>query len=122
MKELDPVVLLAVFQEMLGPLLWVLLVLVLGGLLAFVLLLIRERGLVSRRLIWAEALGLIGGVLALVLMAKVSSSGFTDAGGPIDWLLIALVFGAGLIGSAILIYTLAGWWKQCRHCRLAGQR
>ena len=42
-------------------------------------------------------------------MAKVSSSGFTDAGGPADWFLIALVFGLGLVGATILVYTVAGW-------------
>ena len=110
MKELDPFILLAVFQEMLGPLLWFLLAVVVLGLVAFVALLVREKGLVSRRLVRSEALGIVGGALALVLMAKVSSSGFTDAGGPADWFLIALVFGAGLLGSTILIYTLTGWW------------
>lgn len=111
MKDLDPFVLLAVFQEMLGPLLWLLLAVVVLGLVAFVGLLIREKELVSRRLVQSEAAGLLGGVLALVLMAKVSSSGFTDAAGPIDWLLIALVFGLGLVGSTILVYTAAGWWS-----------
>jgi hypothetical protein len=110
MKELDLFILLAVFQEMLGPLLWILLAVVILGLVAFVVLLVREKGLVSRRLVRSEALGIVGGALALVLMAKVSSSGFTDAGGPADWFLIALVFGAGLLGSTILIYTLTGWW------------
>ena len=33
---------------------------------------------------------------------------FTDAGGPADWFLIALVFGVGLAGTTILIYALAG--------------
>ena len=42
-------------------------------------------------------------------MAKVSSSGFTDAGGPADWFLIALVFGLGLAGTTVLMYTLFGW-------------
>jgi hypothetical protein len=56
----------------------------------------------------AELVGLIGGALSLVLMAKVSSSGFNDAGGPADWFLIALVFGVGLAGTTILIYALAG--------------
>ena len=110
MKELDLFILLAVFQEMLGPLLWILLAVVILGLVAFVVLLVREKGLVSRRVVRSEALGIVGGALALVLMAKVSSSGFTDAGGPADWFLIALVFGAGLLGSTILIYTLTGWW------------
>ena len=60
---------------------------------------------------WSDplVLGLLAGCLALVLMAKVSSSGFTDAGGPADWFLIALVFGLGLAGTTILIYTLLGW-------------
>lgn len=109
MKELDPLVFLAVFQEMLGPLLWVLLLLIIGGTLAFVLLLLKEKTIVSRRLVRSELAGLAGGVLALILMAKVSSSGFTDAGGPADWFLIALVFGLGLIGTTILVYSAMGW-------------
>ena len=114
MKELDPFIVLAVFQEMLGPLLWILLAVVILGLLAFAVLLVREKGFVSRRLVRSEALGVAGGAFALVLMAKVSSSGFTDAAGPADWFLIALVFGAGVVGSTILIYTIAGWWTARR--------
>ncbi|MFA7437068.1 DUF5368 domain-containing protein [Castellaniella sp.] len=117
MNELDPLVLLAVFQEMLGPLLWVLLAVVLLGTLAFAALLVRERRLVANRLVWAQAIGVLGGILALVLMAQVSSSGFADAGGPIDWLLIALVFFLGLVGTAILFYTVAGWRLACRCSR-----
>lgn len=114
MNELDPLVLLAVFQEMLGPLLWLLLAVVVGGLAAFGALWRRERGLRSRRLVRAQAAGLVGGALALVLMAAVSSSGFTDAGGPADWFLIALVFGLGWVGSTILLYTAGGWWAARR--------
>ncbi|MCC7039048.1 MAG: DUF5368 domain-containing protein [Burkholderiales bacterium] len=114
MKELDPIVVLAVFEEMLGAFLWPLVAVVVLGLVAFVVLLARERRVVSRRLVGAEALGVLGGVVALVVMAKVSSSGFTDAGGPADWFLIAAVFGAGLVGSTILVYTLAGWWRAWR--------
>ncbi|MCA1938186.1 DUF5368 domain-containing protein [uncultured Azonexus sp.] len=111
MKELDPLVFLAVFQEMLGPLLWVMLLVIVVGTAAFIALLLKERTINSRRLVRAELAGLVGGVLALVLMAKVSSSGFTDAGGPADWFLIALVFGLGLAGTAILVYTVLGWRK-----------
>lgn len=109
MKELDPLVLLSVFQEMLGPLLWVMLFVIFVGTAAFLLLLLKERRIDSRRLVRSELVGLLGGTLALVLMAKVSSSGFTDAGGPADWFLIALVFGLGLAGTTILIYTMLGW-------------
>lgn len=110
MKELDPLILLAVFQEMLGtPLLALLVLLVVGGTLAFAALLWREGKLVATRLVRCQLLGLAGGVLALVLMAKVSSSGFTDAGGPADWFLIALVFGLGAIGTTVIGYATAGW-------------
>ena len=85
MQTLDPMVLFAVFQEMLGPLLWVLILASLGATLAFAALLVKEKGLVAKRLVRAEIAGVFGGALALVLMAKVSSSGFTDAGGPADW-------------------------------------
>lgn len=114
MKELDPLVFLAVFQEMLGPLLWVLVFLAVSGIAAFVALLVREGRVVSRRLVQSELLGLIGGVAALVIMAQVSSSGFTDAGGPADWFLIALVYGAGLVGTTILAYAVMGWMRPGR--------
>ncbi len=76
MNALDPMILLAIFQEMLGPVLWLLLAVVVLGLLAFVALLVRERGVASRRLVLSQVLGILG-----------------------------------LIGSAILIYTAAGWWS-----------
>jgi hypothetical protein len=108
-KELDPLVFVAVFQEMLGPMLWLLLGLAVLGVTAFVALLAREKGIVARRLVRAELIGLFGGVLALVIMARVSSSGFTDAGGPADWFLIALVYGVGVVATAILAYAAMGW-------------
>ncbi|NYT63570.1 DUF5368 domain-containing protein [Alcaligenaceae bacterium] len=114
MKELDLFTLLAVFNEMLGPMLWLLLAVAVSGILAFAALLVRERGLASHRMLNSQALGVFGGILALVFMVQVSSSGFTDAGGPADWFLIFLVFGLGLIGSAILIYTVWGWWSVLR--------
>ena len=110
MQELDPMVFLAVFQEMLGPMLWVMLVAAVVAVVAFLALVLRERGIVSRRLVHAELLGLLGGGVALVIMAKVSSSGFTDAGGPADWFLIALVYGVGLVATVILTYAVMGWF------------
>jgi Trk-type K+ transport system membrane component len=69
MKEMDLMVLLAVFQEMLGAWLWILIGLAVAGTAALVLLLLRERTVVSRRLVQSELLGLLGGVVALVVMA-----------------------------------------------------
>src|SRR5690554_7101474 len=105
MKNLDPIIIFYVFQEMLGtPLLVLLMAIIIVGTLAFVGLLVRERGIVATRMMRSQLLGVLGGVLALALMARVSSSGFTDAGGPADWFLIALVFGCGLIGTTAITY------------------
>src|SRR5690606_2180488 len=111
MKELDPLILSAVFQEMLGPLLWLILAVVVLGTLAFVVLLLRERKIVARRLMWSQVLGLFGGVMSLVIMAKVSASGYSDAAGPADWILLMLVFGLGAVGTMVLTYTLVGWLR-----------
>jgi hypothetical protein len=115
MNELDPLVLLAVFIEMLGlPLLILLLTISLITPLTFIALLLRERRIIASRMLWSQAAGLVGGGLALVLMARVSSSGFTDAGGPADWLLIGLIFGLGLVGTTLVLYSLLGWSRALR--------
>lgn len=114
MKDLDPWVFIAVFQEMLGIWLWVILAAVTIGLAAFIWLLARERTVVARRLVWSQVLGVPAGVVALLLMFKVSSSGFPHMGGPIDWLLMVMVFIGGFILSTIVFYTAGGCWRRCR--------
>jgi len=109
MKNYDPWVFLAVFQEMLGPLLWILPLLALGTVAGFVWRWRREGRIATRRLVLAELLGLLGGGLALVIMAAASSSGFTDAAGPADWFLILIVYGVGFVGTTLLTYTIMGW-------------
>lgn len=108
MKDLDPFVFLVVFQEMLGPVLWLLIALAVFGLAGFAFVFLREGGMDSRRLVRSELVGLVGGVLALVLAAKFTVSGFTDAGGPVDWLLVGLIWGIGLAGATILAYAVQG--------------
>jgi len=117
MKELDLMILLDIFHEMLGPLLWLLLALAVAIPLAFRILVVREKGVVPRRLVWSELAGVAGGIGALALMAFVTSSGFSDAGGPVDWLLIALVFGVGLVATTLLVYAASGWWSVARRSR-----
>lgn len=109
MKTLDPMAFYAVLVEMMGPwLLWSLILTATFGIFAFVWVFVRERGLSSKRLIIAEVLGLFGGVGALVLMAYVTVSGFTDAGGPVDWLLVGMIWGSGLAGTTVLSYAVMG--------------
>mgnify|MGYP001806739185 CR=1 FL=1 len=115
MKDLDPFVFLMVFQEMLGPVLWLLVALALFGLVGFAFVFLREGKMDSRRLVRSELIGLVGGVLALVLAAKFTVSGFTDAGGPVDWLLVGLIWGVGLAGTTILAYAVQGLMR-CRKC------
>ena len=111
MKEFDIMVFVAVFQEMLGIWLWVMLAVAVAGIVGFVRVLKRESGINAKLLVKSEVLGIFGGFLALVIMAKVSSSGFTDAGGPADWFLIFGVYGAGLIATTILAYAVLGYRK-----------
>ena len=112
MKTLDPTVFYAVLIEMMGPaLFWFLVLLAVGGICLFVLVLIREKGLSNKRLVHAEIIGIFGGFGALVLMAYVTVSGFTDAGGPVDWLLVGLIFRGGVLGTTILSYALMGAFR-----------
>lgn len=109
MKTLDPMVFCAVLVEMMGTwLLWSLILTATFGIVAFVWVFLRERGLSSKRLIIAEIPGLFCGDGALVLMAYVTLSGFTDAGSPVDWLLVGLIWGSGLVGATTLSYAVLG--------------
>lgn len=108
MKEFDPLVLLAVMHEMMGPILWILVAVAASGLAALVFVVSRDGCIVSRRLVRSEIVGVLGGFGALALMAHVTHSGFTDAGGPVDWLLIGLIWGGGLVGVTVLAYAVQG--------------
>jgi hypothetical protein len=107
MKELEIGVFVSVFVEMLGPLLfWLMVLAILAVTAAFVWVLIRDRGLDSRRLVRAQVVGIVGGIAAVLFMQWITNSGFRDIGGPVDLLLVALIFVLGAIGAAILAYTV----------------
>lgn len=108
MQELDPLVFISVLWEMMGLLLPLLVLVAAGGIGAFVWVLMQEGELRSSRLLRAELIGVLGGFGALALMAWVTVSGFTDAGGPVDWLLIGVIWGMGLVGVTILAYAIMG--------------
>ncbi|MFS8037025.1 DUF5368 domain-containing protein [Xanthobacter sp. AM11] len=106
MKDLDPAVFAAVFQEILGPFFWPLVALVVLGAAAFVFVLIRDGKLVSARFLWSELIGLLGGVFAIWFTFAITSSDLADIGGPIDWVLLIALFAAGSVGGAIIAYVL----------------
>ncbi len=95
MKQLDLATLLAVFQEMFGLALWPLIGLAAAVTLAFVFVLLRDRGLRPRRLLWAEGAGLLGGLAAPAVMLVITGSHLGDIGGPIDWIVVAGIILAG---------------------------
>lgn len=112
MKELDPAVFLAVFQEMLGWLFWPLVGFIMLGAVALAVVLIWERGINSRRLIRAELVGIVGGLVGIWLMLAVTNSRLADLGGPVDWLLAVAIWGIAAIGATITAYvafTLLRW-------------
>jgi len=108
MQELDLSVLFAVALEVLGAAFWILLLLALAAVGTFAVTLWRERTLSARRLVLSEGLGLIGSLLALWVVARFTLSGFTDAGGPIDWILVGAIWFAGLLGTTMLSYGVLG--------------
>ncbi len=109
MSEYQFSMLVSIMEIMLGAFFWPLIIGVVLLTLLFIVLLLKERQVYSRRLLHAQILGIFGGWFALWMMALLSESRFTDAGGPIDWLVIIVVYVLGFFGTAILWYTIAGW-------------
>ncbi len=107
MQELDPTVFVAVFIEMLGPaLFWLLVAGAAVTTVAFFWVLVRDRGLYSRRFVRSEIIGLFGGAFAIWFMQYITNSGFRDIGGPVDWVLVIAIFAVGAIGTTLLAYTI----------------
>ena len=80
MKDLDLATLVAVFQEMLGWTLWVVAAASVLATLAFLYVLVRDRGVVAARMMRAELLGLLGGIGAVGAMFLVTNSSVADMG------------------------------------------
>ncbi|WP_372617032.1 DUF5368 domain-containing protein [Falsiroseomonas sp.] len=121
MKDLDLFVFVAVFQEMLGAFLWIGLGAVALVALLFVWLLLRERGMAAGRLVRSELVGLVGGVLAILVMQAVTHSGFSDIGGPIDWVLVALIWLAGFVIATLAAYVGFGLLALRRSAPVTGR-
>jgi hypothetical protein len=108
MKDLDLATLVAVFEEMLGWTLWPILAACVLATAAFLFVLVRDRGVVSGRMMRAELVGVLGGIGAVAAMFLVTNSSPSDMGGPIDWLLAVGIFAAGLVGATIGAYAVLG--------------
>jgi hypothetical protein len=107
-QDVEPGMFLAVLYEMLGPMPWAIVV---GGIvatLAFLGLLIRDRGLVSRRFVVSELVGVVGGFGAVLFMQLITHSGLADVAGPLDRLLMVSIWLIGAIGTTVIVYDLRG--------------
>lgn len=108
MKEIEVTVLLAVFEEMLGVWLWLLILLAALALVGCVVVVLRDKGLRPRRLLWSEVAALAGGVAAVLAMQAVTHSGFRDIGGPIDWVVGIAIFATGAACALVGAYAAFG--------------
>ncbi len=105
MKELRIETLLAVFEEMFGAgLFWAMAAVAATAALAMIAVMIRDRGLLARRLVRAELMAPLGGAAAVAFVLWMTSSRPGDVGGPIDWVAMLGVFFAGAAGTVVLVY------------------
>lgn len=47
-------------------------------------------------------------MMTMAVMAWVMLSGFSDAGGPVDRLLVGVIWGVGVVSGAVLSYAVLG--------------
>lgn len=107
MKDLTFDTLIAVFEEIFGAaLFWAMVVAAVLITLAFVYAVIRDRGIDGRRFVRAELAAPVGAIAAILFVQFVTSSGFSDIGGPIDWIMLLAIGVAGAVGLTFLVYTL----------------
>lgn len=109
MKDLSLATLIAVFEEMFGPtVFWLLVAIAVIGFAAFVYVLVRQGRIRSAPFLRAELIGMVGGVVAVLFVQWITDSSFGDIGGPIDMIVLALIWTVGAVGTAIVSYTIQG--------------
>ncbi len=107
MEEFSFLTIIAVFEEMFGRgLFWAMVAVAAAITAAYLYVLIRDRAMSMRKFLLAQLSMPVGGALAVWFVMLMTNSGFRDIGGPIDWLVLLGVFGAGAVGFAILVYVV----------------
>lgn len=114
MEDMTFGTLIAVFEEMFGPALFWAMVAVAAVITVFyIFVLIRDRSVSWRKFLWAQLSMPFGAIAAVLFVQKMTRSGFSDVGGPIDVIVLLGVAAAGAIGLAILVYTLESlFWRR----------
>ncbi|WP_167647738.1 DUF5368 domain-containing protein [Mameliella alba] len=107
MKDLTFGTILAVFEEIFGKgLFWGMVVVAVLVTLAYLYVLIRDRGISWRKFLLAQLSMPLGAVAAVWFVLRMTHSHLSNIGGPVDVILLLGIAVAGAIGLAILVYTL----------------
>lgn len=113
MKELTLETLIAVFEEMYGPVLfWAMVVVAAIITLGFIFVLIRDRSIEGRYLARAELTAPIGAIAAILFVQYMTNSGFSDIGGAIDVMVVLLIGVAGAGGLIFLAYLAQAFMRR----------
>lgn len=108
MADLTLPILVAVLEEMFGPVLfWVLVTGSVVTALTFAALVVRDRGIRGAALVRSELWAPVGGLGAILFVRHVTDSSLGDIGGPIDLLVVLAVGLVGAAGATVLSYVLA---------------
>ncbi len=124
MKELDVATFLAVFQEMLGPLSWALIA------LAYRHGPLRPGCCCATAACGRAASWRSGGrrrspaeeIAAVLFMLAVTQSQLADIGEPVDWVLVAVIFVAGGVGTVVAASASLGKLRRLAQPRRATGR
>lgn len=107
MQELTFGTLIAVFEEIFGPVLfWMMVVAAVVVTALYIYVLIRDRSVSWHKFLWAQLSMPFGAIGAVLFVLWITRSQFADIGGPIDVIVLLGVAAAGAIGAAILVYTV----------------
>ncbi|WP_371036336.1 MULTISPECIES: DUF5368 domain-containing protein [unclassified Rhodosalinus] len=107
MQELTFETMIAVFEEMFGPVLfWALVIAAAVVTLGYIYVLIRDRAVSWQKFLAAQLAMPVGAVAAVWFVMAITDSGMSDIGGPIDVIVMLGVAAAGAVGAAILVYTV----------------
>jgi NADH:ubiquinone oxidoreductase subunit K len=107
MKDMTFGTILAVFEEIFGRgLFWTMVVAAALVTAAYIFVLIRDHSISWRKFLLAQLSMPVGAILAIWFVLVMTSSKLSDLGGPVDIIVILGIAGAGVIGIAILVYTI----------------
>jgi len=107
MQELTFETMIAVFEEVFGPVLfWAMVAVAALVTLGYLYVLIRDRKVGWKKFLIAQVFMPIGAILAVAFVLIVTHSRMADIGGPIDVIIFLGIAVLGAVGMAILVYTL----------------